>query len=255
MACAPAAAVKSAISTRSGCEAELGHASAPDGAAVGAVEHVGRPGDVGDARVAELGEVARRRRDARPVVLADRRERARDVGAVERDRLQAELPQQRDARVVEAQVGEEDAVDALAAREVAVAVGSCSRSSPTTCSSSAWLAGGELELDAGDERGEERVGASSERIAGDHEAERVLVAPAERTRRGARLPAELVGHREDAVARSSSATPGRPLSANDTAAVDTPAWRATSTIVGPRRRALARSSPTLTGLMSRAVWA
>ena len=69
------------------------------------------------------------------------------------------------------------------------------------CSSSDWLAVGELELDAGDEGGEERVGAQQQRIARDHEADRVLLAPAERARGGARLPAELVGDLEDPVAR------------------------------------------------------
>ncbi len=48
--------------------------------------------------------------------------------------------------------------------------------------------------------------------------------------------------------RVASATPGRPLSANDTAAFETPASRATSAIVGSFRRVL------MNRFISRPVW-
>ena len=106
-----------------GFQAERGHRLAPDDPPAGTVEQVRTTRDVGDARVPEVGQMADGGRDARAVVLANRRERARDVGAVERDGRKPELLQQRDPRVGEAQVGDEDAVDALRAREVAIARG------------------------------------------------------------------------------------------------------------------------------------
>src|SRR4051794_17021266 len=84
---------------------------------------------------------------------------------------------------------------------------------------------------------------------------RAMTRPSAYSRRPPRLRAEALGShpRSRATprmrARVWSATPGRLLSANETAVVETPAWRATSTIVGPRRRLLRpgrafRSAPT-----------
>ena len=108
--------------------------------------------------------------------------------------------EQRDPRIVEAQVGEDHAVHALAAREMAVAGQLLLEVVADHVQQQRLAAVGELELDARDEGREERVGAQQQRIARDHEADRVLLAPAERAGGRARLPAELVGDPEDPVA-------------------------------------------------------
>ena len=121
MACAPAPPVKSARVHEVGARGRRAASLGPDAPAARAVEQVRRPADVGDPRVPELGEMARRR--PRRPAPSSWQTAGNGLGrrAVERDRRQAELLQQRDPRVGEAQVGEEDAVDALRAREVAVA--------------------------------------------------------------------------------------------------------------------------------------
>ena len=102
-----------------------------------------------------------------------------DVGTVERDGRQPELLEELDPWVGEAQVGEEDAVDALRARQVAVAVGLRVEIVADDLQQQRLAAGRQLELDPGDERHVERVGAQHQRVAGDHQADRVLAAPAE----------------------------------------------------------------------------
>ncbi len=59
----------------------------------------------------------------------------------------------------------------------------------------------QLEFDARDERGKERIGAQQQRVAGDHQAERVLASPAEGAGGGVRLPAEVGCDAEDPVTR------------------------------------------------------
>ena len=95
------------------------------------------PGDVGDARCARGRRGARRRRRCRGASSTP----SAGAGGVGRragptiDGRQAELGEQRGARVVDAQVGEEDAVDAALLRRAGgrSAASSCS----ATCSSSA----------------------------------------------------------------------------------------------------------------------
>ena len=179
-------------------QVELGHRRAPDREAMRSVQEVLAARDVGDPLVAERGQVADGGRDARAVVLRDRRERARDVRAVERDGLQAELLHERDPRVVRPQVGQEDAVDALGAREVAVAVGLAV--GVDDLQQQRLPACRELGLDAGDEGHEERVRAEHQRVTRDHQAERVLALAAERAGAGARLPAQLPCDAQDPLA-------------------------------------------------------
>ena len=180
------------------------------------------------------------RRPGRP------RERARDVGTVERDGLQPELLQQLDPRVGEAQVGEEDAVDALRAREVAVAVGLLRRDRRRPPAAAAPGCGPRARARR------PAMNAMKNGSAPSTSGSRAITRPIACSRRPPSERAEALGSQPSSSAtprirsRVSSATPGRPLSANDTAAVDTPAWRATSTIVGPRRRLL---GPPTSGFM------
>ena len=91
---------------------------------------------------------------------------------------------------------------------------------------------GQRHLDAGDEGGEERVGAERLRLPGDHQPDR------QRPRRGQRAR-PVAGGEARARRRPPGSgpgwhrrTPGRSFSANETAPLETPAARATSAMVG-----------------------
>ena len=141
---------------------------------------------------------------------------------------QAELLEQRRALVVHPEVREEDAVDAgllgePAVRDQVVVLGDLEQQRMST--------GGERGLQARDERREE--GVDAEDLRG-----RATTRPTawERESDSARARALGVQPRSSAVARIrrrvSSEMPGRPLRANDTAPLETPAAVATSVIVG-----------------------
>ena len=95
---------------------------------------------------------------------------------------------------------------------------------------------GELGLDAGEELHEERLEREGARRSGKDESARVGARRRERARGPVRIPAELVGDREDAIARVvGNARAGR-SSAYETAPFDTPARSAMS--LGSSRPAL-----------------
>ena len=154
-------------------EAPLAHRALPGVAAARAVHERLEPGDVRDPLVAEVGEVVDGVGDAGAVVEADRRERARLIRPADGDGGEAELHAQPDARVVEAQVAEEDAVDAPALGEALVAGRLGARVVAGHLQQERVLERGQLRLDAGDEGGEEGVGAEQRRVAGEDEAEGV----------------------------------------------------------------------------------
>ena len=96
------------------------------------------------------------------------------------------------------------------------------------------VARGQRPLEPGEEAHEERVGLKLGRIARQHE-------PDARARASVRARACALGRQPSSSAarriraRVASPTPGRSLTANETAAAETPARRATSVIVGRRR--------------------
>ena len=105
-----------------------------------------------------------------------------------------------DARVVEPQVDDEHAVDAMLAPPAPVdrdllldVLDELDRQRDRR--------GRELRLDAGDELHEERLERERAGRPGEHEPAGVGTCGRERARRAVRVPAELVGDREDPVAR------------------------------------------------------
>ena len=116
------------------------------------------------------------------------------------DGRKAETHELVDARVVDAQVDHQHAVDAVLAPPAAVdldLLADVADELERECD----RARGELRLDAGDELHEERLERERPRRPREHEPARVGAGRRERARRAVRIPAELVGDREDAVAR------------------------------------------------------
>ena len=103
----------------------------------------------------------------------------------------------RGSGVVDAQVGEEHAVDAAVGREPAVAV-ELGVGAGRHLQHQRVATPGQHRLDAGDERGEERVGAEQLGLAGHHQTDRQRPLRRQRPGRGAGCPAELVRGRQDA---------------------------------------------------------
>ena len=167
----------------------------------------------------------------RAVLRLDPRERAAGAGMARDDRGQPGALAHGVARVVVRDVGEHDAVDPAGGGEPHVGVGVDLGARRRELEQQRVVARRERALQPGEEPHEERVGLERGRVARQHQADRAGAGADQRAGRRARLPAQLVGGAQDPRARL-RATPGRSLTANDTAAGETPARRATSSIVG-----------------------
>ena len=153
-----------------------------------------------DSRMPELDEVAHGGLDAGRVVLDDRRERAVEIGAAERHGRQPQCLQQRDPRVLGEDVGQQDTVHPTVGGEPAIASG-LRRGVGRDLQDQREVSLGELELDSGDERGEERVRGQQPGGSGDDQPDRVRAPGRKCPGAEVRPPAELVGRAEDALAR------------------------------------------------------
>ena len=162
-----------------------------------AMEHRRRSADVRDAPVPEFDEVSNGGPDTWAVVERDRGEGRRDIRMSECDSLEPEALDEGETRVAATEVAQDDAVDAPVLGQAAVGVdfggfiGHHAQHEGLTD-------GRKGNLDARDERGEERVAGDDVGVAGDDEAEGECGAGAQRARPQARTPAELVGDPEDA---------------------------------------------------------
>ena len=190
-----------------------------------------RSGDVRDPRVPEADQVLDGGTDAGCVVDAQRGLAGAwllvEVGSDD-DRGQAQLLEQGGPLVVDLQVGDEHAVDPAlldqpAVRRMVVALGHLQQQ----CVSP----GRQHRLEAGDERGEERVGAEDLGRAGDHQADGQRLGHRQGASTGAGRPAQ-VSAASRIRRRVSGEMPGRPFRAKETAPLETPAAVATSLIVG-----------------------
>ena len=211
-------------------QAGLVERGGPGLSARAAVHHDGGSADVGDAGVPELQQVLDGRGRHRDVVDPDRRPEASPSAGPDDDGRQTELGEQGGARVVDVQVGDEDAVHAAALGEAAIAV--------------------VLLLLLGDDLEQQRVAVPVQLLstpamnegkngsARSVSGRRASTSPTAKARDTDSARARELGvqPRLRAVARIRSrvswASPGRLLSANETAPFDTPAARATSLMVG-----------------------
>ena len=147
-----------------------------------------------DPAVPELDQVLDGGLDAGGVVDADGRPERLVEGGPDDDGRQSELGEQRGPLVVDGQVGDQDAVDAAlggepAVRRLVVALGDLEQQRVAVL--------GEHRLQAGDERGEERVGAQRLGRPGHDQADGERLRHRQRAAAGARGPAQLAGHLED----------------------------------------------------------
>ena len=153
-------------------------------------------GDVGDAPVPQGHQVLDGGHDAGAVVDGDHGPTARDRGRGDHHTRETQRLEQVGPGVVDPQVGEEHAVDPTAGGErlVVAAFGLLVRDD---LQEQGLAALGQRHLDAGDEGGEERVGAERLRVPGDHQTD------GQSPRRGQRPSpmtggeAELGGDRQD----------------------------------------------------------
>ena len=113
--------VKSATTTGPGSRPPPAGPRAEPLAGLG-VHVAGRPGHVGDAGVAEFEQVRDGGARTLPVIGRHGREGTGAVRLADRDRWQAQLGQQREARLVAAQVEQEDPVHAAVLEQLSVAV-------------------------------------------------------------------------------------------------------------------------------------
>ena len=154
--------------------------------------------DLGDALVAERGEVAHGLDHRRCLVVPGGGERTVDDRAADHDGGQADRPERGDPRVVHAQVDHQHAVDAVLAPPAPVD-GDLVLDALDELDRQRDGPGGQLGLDAGDELHEERLQRERLRRTREEQPARVGARSGERARGAVRVPAELVGDREDAV--------------------------------------------------------
>jgi hypothetical membrane protein len=159
------------------------------------VQEVGRSGDVGDAAVAELGEVPHGGGDPRPVVHQHRREAAGPVRAGDGHGRQVELLEERDPWVGDPQVEQEHPVDPPGGGQPAVS--GLLRGLGHHLQDQGLPAVGQRPLDAGDEGGEERVGAEQLGLPGEDQPDGERPGDRQCAGLGARGPAEVAGGRQD----------------------------------------------------------
>ena len=189
-----------------------------------------RPRDMADSRMSKIDKVENGGPDAGRVVLDHRRERARAVRPAKRDGGQAEVLQQRDARVVGEHVGEEHAVDAAVGGESSIA-SRLGRGVGRHLKHQRKVTLGELDSTPAMNAAKNGSEASSR-------AGRATTSPIAYARRAGSARARRFGRHPSSSAaprmrwRVAGETPGRPFNAKDTAPLLTPARSATSAIVG-----------------------
>jgi hypothetical protein len=142
---------------------------APCNLTVAGVEKVWRTADEGDAPVAGIGEVLDRGDHPGRVVEDDGRAPPPSVRSAERDGRQTKRGERGRTTVVDSKVGDDHTIDSIVVDELPVG-GELGLDVRYDLEYERGLPGGQLGLDAGDERGKERVDGEQLGGAGDDEA-------------------------------------------------------------------------------------
>ena len=164
------------------------------------VEELVWTADERDAPVAEVDEVLDRRDDPWRVVEHHGRAGTCTVRPAEGDRGQAELGEHARAGIVDAQVGEQNPVDAVVGGHPAVHL-QLGVEIGDHLQHQRRVAGRQLGLDAGHERREEGIGGQQFGGPGEHETDGVGTLGGERSRRLTRVPAQLSDGLQDPFTR------------------------------------------------------